>query len=189
METLKKPLPITFRITSYKSFAKELLKTLKEKHFKYLDEIVKEDNGELVKSAAGGKGSSLLHANAELAKETTEEVKTNLDKKIYKPLEWYPNEMAWQVELSRQDVRKNIHFDEFKRFLIQQTQNGYVSRQEAVSMIPPLMLDIEPHHKILDMCAAPGSKTAQLIEFLHKDKSNPCPDGFVIVSLYLNELM
>jgi tRNA (cytosine34-C5)-methyltransferase len=92
--------------------------------------------------------------------------------------------MAWQVELSRQDVRKNIHFNEFKQFLIQQTQNGNISRQEAVSMIPPLLLDIRPDNKILDMCSAPGSKTAQLIELLHKDKSNPCPDGFVIVYFY-----
>lgn len=34
-------------------------------------------------------------------------------------------------------------------------------------MIPPLLMDVKPHHKVLDMCAAPGSKTAQLIEALH----------------------
>lgn len=34
-------------------------------------------------------------------------------------------------------------------------------------MIPPLLMDIEPHHTVLDMCAAPGSKTAQLIEAIH----------------------
>lgn len=28
-------------------------------------------------------------------------------------------------------------------------------------------MDIEPHHAVLDMCAAPGSKTAQLIEAIH----------------------
>ena len=37
-----------------------------------------------------------------------------------------------------------------------------------VSMLPPLVLDVQPHHKVLDMCAAPGSKTAQLIEALHE---------------------
>ena len=31
-------------------------------------------------------------------------------------------------------------------------------RQEAVSMIPPIVLQVEPHHRVLDMCAAPGSK-------------------------------
>jgi len=49
-------------------------------------------------------------------------------------------------------------------------------------MIPPLVLDIQPHHKILDMCAAPGSKTAQIIECLHRDESNPIPSGFVIAN-------
>jgi 16S rRNA C967 or C1407 C5-methylase (RsmB/RsmF family) len=34
-------------------------------------------------------------------------------------------------------------------------------------MIPPLVLDVKPHHKVLDMCAAPGSKTGQLIEAMH----------------------
>jgi 16S rRNA C967 or C1407 C5-methylase (RsmB/RsmF family) len=46
---------------------------------------------------------------------------------------------------------------------------GNISRQEAVSMIPPLMLDVQPHHIVLDMCAAPGSKTGQIIEMIHAD--------------------
>ncbi|CAF4624574.1 unnamed protein product [Rotaria sp. Silwood1] len=32
------------------------------------------------------------------------------------------------------------------------------------------------------MCAAPGSKTAQIIECLHRDESNPIPSGFVIAN-------
>jgi 16S rRNA C967 or C1407 C5-methylase (RsmB/RsmF family) len=34
-------------------------------------------------------------------------------------------------------------------------------------MVPPLFLDVLPHHRVLDMCAAPGSKTFQLLEMLH----------------------
>lgn len=34
-------------------------------------------------------------------------------------------------------------------------------------MLPPLFLDVQPQHTVLDMCAAPGSKTTQIIEFLH----------------------
>ena len=37
---------------------------------------------------------------------------------------------------------------------------GYFYVQEAASMLPPLVLDIKD--KILDMCAAPGSKTGQI---------------------------
>ena len=34
-------------------------------------------------------------------------------------------------------------------------------------MIPPLLLAVEAGHAVLDMCASPGSKTAQLLEALH----------------------
>ncbi len=43
-------------------------------------------------------------------------------------------------------------------------------------MIPPLVLEVKPHHKVLDMCAAPGSKTAQLIEALHVEEAG-IPEG------------
>ena len=43
---------------------------------------------------------------------------------------------------------------------------GNITRQEVVSMIPPLVMDIKPGMTVLDMCAAPGSKSAQLIELL-----------------------
>ena len=33
-------------------------------------------------------------------------------------------------------------------------------------MIPVLFLDVQPHHFCLDMCAAPGSKTGQILEAL-----------------------
>jgi 16S rRNA C967 or C1407 C5-methylase (RsmB/RsmF family) len=35
-------------------------------------------------------------------------------------------------------------------------------------MIPVTLLGIETHHKVLDMCAAPGSKTIQILEYLHQ---------------------
>ena len=34
-------------------------------------------------------------------------------------------------------------------------------------MIPPLVLDVKPGMTVLDLCAAPGSKTAQIIEMVH----------------------
>lgn len=34
-------------------------------------------------------------------------------------------------------------------------------------MIPPLLIDVRPGMTVLDMCAAPGSKSAQLMELLH----------------------
>ena len=50
---------------------------------------------------------------------------------------------------------------------VQANEVGAITRQEAVSMIPPLLLDVKSSHRVLDMCAAPGSKTFQLLEMLH----------------------
>ncbi|XP_072303793.1 RNA cytosine C(5)-methyltransferase NSUN2 [Eucyclogobius newberryi] len=98
------------------------------------------------------------------------------------PLSWYPDEQAWHTNMSRKIIRKSPLLEKFHQFLVSETESGNISRQEAVSMIPPLLMKIESHHKILDMCAAPGSKTAQLIEMLHSDMDVPFPEGFVIAN-------
>ncbi|XP_040833320.1 RNA cytosine C(5)-methyltransferase NSUN2 isoform X2 [Ochotona curzoniae] len=101
---------------------------------------------------------------------------------VPQPLSWYPEELAWHTNLSRKILRKSPQLERFHQFLVSETESGNISRQEAVSMIPPLLLNVQPHHKILDMCAAPGSKTTQLIEMLHADMNVPFPEGFVIAN-------
>ncbi|MFH1834811.1 MAG: NOL1/NOP2/sun family putative RNA methylase [Methanobacteriota archaeon] len=41
-------------------------------------------------------------------------------------------------------------------------QLGLFFIQEAGSMIPPVVLDVKPGERVLDLCAAPGAKTTQL---------------------------
>jgi multisite-specific tRNA:(cytosine-C5)-methyltransferase len=67
--------------------------------------------------------------------------------------------------------------------------SGLITRQELVSMIPPILTDIKSHHSVFDMCAAPGSKTAQILEQImndhmhHQKKSNiNLPKGFVVAN-------
>lgn len=98
------------------------------------------------------------------------------------PLLWYPDQLAWHTSLSRTQIRRAPQLEKFHRFLIAEVESGHITRQEAVSMIPPLLLDIQPHHKVLDMCAAPGSKTAQIVELLHRDESIPIPDGICVAN-------
>ena len=83
------------------------------------------------------------------------------------PIPWYPDNLAWGTTVGKSVIRRCFPFQKFQNFLVSETTVGNISRQEAVSMIPPLLMDIKPHHMVLDMCAAPGSKTAQLIEMLH----------------------
>jgi tRNA (cytosine34-C5)-methyltransferase len=101
-----------------------------------------------------------------------------------KPLSWYPDQLAWHVDLTRKFIRKSPLMGSFHQFLVNETELGNISRQEAVSMIPPLLLDVKPHHRVLDMCAAPGSKTAQIIESLHAEdtEENPVPAGVVVAN-------
>ncbi|EIN09261.1 S-adenosyl-L-methionine-dependent methyltransferase [Punctularia strigosozonata HHB-11173 SS5] len=100
-------------------------------------------------------------------------------------LPWYPDGLAWQFNAHKSALRKQPEFKKFHSFLVFETEVGNISRQEAVSMIPPLLLDVQPHHRVIDMCAAPGSKTAQLLEALHAHDtltSSSTPTGLLIAN-------
>jgi len=84
-----------------------------------------------------------------------------------KSMPWYPEALAYTMTTPKNVVRKYEPFKEFQKFLVSETGVGNISRQEHVSMIPPLLLDVRPGHTVLDLCAAPGSKSAQLIEAIH----------------------
>lgn len=45
---------------------------------------------------------------------------------------------------------------------------GACHRQEVVSALPALLLGIQSHHCVLDLCAAPGSKTLQMLDLMHR---------------------
>ena len=93
----------------------------------------------------------------------------------------YPNELGWEFDCPRSLLRKCPELQEFHRFLISETEVGNISRQEKVSMIPVQLLDVQPHHYVLDTCASPGSKTTQIIEALHAN-GDPLPSGLVIAN-------
>lgn len=60
----------------------------------------------------------------------------------------YPGGLAWQLRLSRTDIRRSEPLYKLHNFLVAETEAGGVSRQETVSMIPPVVLQVEPHHKV-----------------------------------------
>ncbi|KAF8920793.1 cytosine-5--methyltransferase [Mucidula mucida] len=105
------------------------------------------------------------------------------DQQIPPPVQipWYPAGLAWQFNVPKKVLRKSPEFRSFHSFLVGETDVGNISRQEAVSMIPPLVLDVQPHHRVIDMCAAPGSKTAQLLEALH-DADAEMPEGLLVAN-------
>ncbi|KAI8600563.1 S-adenosyl-L-methionine-dependent methyltransferase, partial [Dissophora ornata] len=100
-----------------------------------------------------------------------------------RPLPWYPDELGWHFDVPRSVLKKSPEYAKFHQFLVAETEVGNISRQEAVSMIPPLMLDVQPQHWVMDMCAAPGSKTAQIIEMVHANEQyRVVPAGLIVAN-------
>jgi multisite-specific tRNA:(cytosine-C5)-methyltransferase len=83
------------------------------------------------------------------------------------PVPWYPDQLAWYMTTPKNVIRRFAPFASFQKFLVAETDVGNITRQEVVSMIPPLLMDLKPYMTVLDLCAAPGSKSGQLIEMLH----------------------
>ncbi|KAH0484042.1 MAG: uncharacterized protein KVP18_004469 [Porospora cf. gigantea A] len=77
-----------------------------------------------------------------------------------------PHQLAYQWQMSRFVIKRKPEMAHLKAFLVAEDLRGGLVRQETASMIPPLALMIRPNHVILDMCAAPGSKTSELLDMM-----------------------
>lgn len=85
-------------------------------------------------------------------------------------VEAFPDELVWHMKTHKKVIRRHAPFADLQKFLVAEAASGNISRQEVVSMIPPHFLDVKPGMVVLDMCAAPGSKSAQLAEMIHGDE-------------------
>lgn len=83
------------------------------------------------------------------------------------PISWYPFDLAWHFAESKKQLRSSRAMRHLKHFLNVESEIGNISRQESVSMVPPLLLDVHKDHTVLDMCASPGSKSSQILEVLN----------------------
>ena len=76
---------------------------------------------------------------------------------------------GWQLHMDKHQLREAVPGSDaasVREWLIRGTESGLLVRQEVASMLPAATLGVLPHHRVLDMCAAPGSKTTQLVERL-----------------------
>ncbi|KAL5992529.1 hypothetical protein ACLOJK_013448 [Asimina triloba] len=78
------------------------------------------------------------------------EVTDDNEVEAIRPLPWYPDNLAWHLNFSRMQLRKNQTLERFHEFLKQENEIGNITRQEAVSMVPPLFLDVHSDHFVLD---------------------------------------
>jgi 16S rRNA C967 or C1407 C5-methylase (RsmB/RsmF family) len=64
------------------------------------------------------------------------------------------------------DARFFTYFNALTSSSLSFVRSHPARRQELVSMIPVKLLDVQPHHLVLDSCASPGSKTSQILEVM-----------------------
>ncbi|KAL8273661.1 hypothetical protein Esti_002483 [Eimeria stiedai] len=84
-----------------------------------------------------------------------------------KELCFFPHRLAWQWDnASRVDLKKQENFKEVRGRIINEDYRGVLTRQEAVSLLPCLFLDLHPNHLVLDMCSSPGCKTSEMLDML-----------------------
>ena len=67
------------------------------------------------------------------------------------------------MSFSRAQLRKLPVLEALHEFLKRENDAGAITRQEAVSMVPPLLLDVQPHHFVrasaalwYSLCACPS---------------------------------
>ena len=96
--------------------------------------------------------------------------------------------LVYNININRMELKKNDLLKNFHKFIQFGVDGGVISRQEAVSMIPPMLMQTKSTDHLLDMCAAPGSKTAQFLETVYEgydflDKKQYLKDtGFVLAN-------
>jgi len=87
------------------------------------------------------------------------------------PLPWAEGGFAWQMPFARGQAP-----DERSKYILSLLhESGRITRQEAASMIPVVVLNPQPGELILDLCAAPGSKATQVAEAV-------APNGVVVAN-------
>ena len=79
--------------------------------------------------------------------------------------------LGWTIHADGGSLAKSASLGSLHSFLAREAKLGHLARQSVASMLPVLCLfegATNQRVKVLDVCAAPGSKTEQLFDHIHK---------------------
>jgi 16S rRNA C967 or C1407 C5-methylase (RsmB/RsmF family) len=179
MKSLRSTLPASFRIGQNiePEFREKLIQDVENFVGTEIEIEIDEDGNPVgkikvkVADADAKAGADASDTNTEMkdtstsASDTPEpepaEVKTTIKKLApAKSIPYIPN--GYQLSVDKRTIRRNPALHEFHEWLKVQTEAGFITRQETVSMIPPVVLSPESHHAVLDMCAGKSSLSCVL---------------------------
>ncbi|CAJ1431436.1 unnamed protein product [Effrenium voratum] len=98
---------------------------------------------------------------------------------------WQPELVPWcgAFRLHAHAVDELGHYHpELAKVLSDGQRAGKIIRQESASMLPALALGIQPEHKIVELCAAPGSKTLQILDIMQASAGSQVPSGLLVAN-------
>lgn len=123
---------------------------LPEKFLDRLKIIIPQSNMEMVEQSFIDFRPTAFRTN--LLKISTPDLEKELKKRkiIYRRVEWYEDAFILKGLKQKEFTNTDLY------------REGFIYIQSISSMIPALVLDPQPEEKILDLTAAPGSKTTQI---------------------------
>lgn len=165
-EAISRPLPLSFRLSHKvvhygQNNAVRTTNSSSLGHFitKSIQKTISDRKGKFFESRGEVLGTNILHT-----------------------IPWMMGD-AWIVDIDSTELAKNLSLASINELINSYTLQGYIIRQELVSMIPAAVLDIQQHHIVVDMCSAPGSKTEQLLTKMHATCGHGMnPTGVVIAN-------
>lgn len=158
---MKERLPVTFRINENVPNYQNFLKTLKDS--KFIANLLAQG-----KQEAKPEGEEEAKIETKGDDEGADQIKVEKKRRVdnesdyieeisLKNVKWYPQELLWQLNTFRQALKKSEGLKKLHKYIQKASDSGLISRQELVSMLPPLFLDVQSTDLVFDMCAAPGT--------------------------------
>ncbi|CAE8694012.1 unnamed protein product [Polarella glacialis] len=118
-----------------------------------------------------------LNRASPLAPEALEALRAIIGDRL-EPISWMPEKSGWHVVPGGSKSGE----DAARALVVRAINRGDFQLQDESSMLPPVTLEVKEHHLVFDMCAAPGSKTLQVLDAMLYDAKGVLPTGGVIAN-------